>query len=787
MATASVTSGDHPRRDAALAPPDAGLGALATTIVVCLAAGWPWSRSFAGGVAFEVIGCTALAAGIGWVGARQRWPSAAVGLASCVIFVVIAAWTAFGRPTAVVDVARAVPVMVRRTLDLPLPLDRSGPPVVLAEAACWVVAALAIELLERRRSRLGALVPPVAGFAVAVAMGSPDGGSGALSVCAMAASAGAFLAVTASVKGGLPAGQPGGRGVLAAARRPALGVLAAAVCGVLGATGPWISGTGRDLHRSVPFDPRELPSPLTIVQSDLAVSPPAPRFELTDLNGAAVDRISLATADRYDGVDWLVRTRFRTVGGHAPDDPRGAAIEPVAVRLRSTGYEDIWVPHVGDTSEVIFGDATPRPDAVLVADPDRSSIARSPRIARGSIVTARGTQLRTRDREVVGAEPVDDLGPYLQLPQQLSAPPAASAGDGGVSAQCRLDEILRLGRSWAAEAAPKGPGAARARAQLVAIETRFREQFSVDPAFGPGVSVRDLCHALDVGPERIERTDGRLGAARSEQFATAMALMARSLGIPSRLVVGYVAPLSGEGRTREVTSADARAWVQAYLTGQGWVTFDPTPSAAGTASDQRPKISPRRPTPPPLVSTTLPSGELPTTTIAPTVDDPAGTEQVAAGGGAWSLPKRAGATSALLLVVLVGPAAFVIRLKALRRTRRRAAPDPNARVVGAWQEAVDRFIDERVEIRPSQTAREVGETAFSAMERVDIEPLVRRLGDLSSEARYSKVVVDEDRVDTAWTLLADLEAAIDDGRGRGPARRLVARARLRSLLRRTEW
>ncbi|ACU39591.1 transglutaminaseTgpA domain-containing protein [Actinosynnema mirum] len=61
-----------------------------------------------------------------------------------------------------------------------------------------------------------------------------------------------------------------------------------------------------------------------------------------------------------------------------------------------------------------------------------------------------------------------------------------------------------------------------------------------------------------------------------EQYATAMAIMARTLGLPSRVAVGFTAGFpSAEYQT--ITTDDAHAWVEIYFDGYGWMTFDPTP------------------------------------------------------------------------------------------------------------------------------------------------------------------------------------------------------------------
>jgi transglutaminase-like putative cysteine protease len=71
-----------------------------------------------------------------------------------------------------------------------------------------------------------------------------------------------------------------------------------------------------------------------------------------------------------------------------------------------------------------------------------------------------------------------------------------------------------------------------------------------------------------------------------EYFATAMAVMLRSTGIPARVAVGFLPgavtdaadPEGGEPLTEyTVSTADAHAWVEVLFPGYGWITFEPTP------------------------------------------------------------------------------------------------------------------------------------------------------------------------------------------------------------------
>ena len=67
-------------------------------------------------------------------------------------------------------------------------------------------------------------------------------------------------------------------------------------------------------------------------------------------------------------------------------------------------------------------------------------------------------------------------------------------------------------------------------------------------------------------------------AGHCEYFASAMALMARGLGVPARLVTGYRGGVWDEDEQAYFVQSDmAHVWVEAYFPGWGWVSFDPSP------------------------------------------------------------------------------------------------------------------------------------------------------------------------------------------------------------------
>jgi len=70
-----------------------------------------------------------------------------------------------------------------------------------------------------------------------------------------------------------------------------------------------------------------------------------------------------------------------------------------------------------------------------------------------------------------------------------------------------------------------------------------------------------------------------------EYFASALALMLRSQGVPARLVAGYLGgDYNSTGSYYLVRQLSAHTWVEAYIPGRGWLRLDPTPPDQGPAA-----------------------------------------------------------------------------------------------------------------------------------------------------------------------------------------------------------
>ncbi len=100
--------------------------------------------------------------------------------------------------------------------------------------------------------------------------------------------------------------------------------------------------------------------------------------------------------------------------------------------------------------------------------------------------------------------------------------------------------------------------------------------FTRDGGFTYSTSVRSGADA-DYIAEFLEQRVGYC-----EQFAGAMAIMARSLGIPSRVVVGFTQGTRDEDGVWRVTVRDAHAWPELWFEGVGWARFEPTPRSGAT-------------------------------------------------------------------------------------------------------------------------------------------------------------------------------------------------------------
>jgi hypothetical protein len=256
--------------------------------------------------------------------------------------------------------------------------------------------------------------------------------------------------------------------------------------------------------------------------------------------------------------------------------------------------------------------------------------------------------------------------------------------------------------------------------------------------------------------------------------------MARAIGLPARVAVGFVPGVLKEDGFH-VKGRDAHAWPEVYLSGYGWVPFEPTPAAgrglpggdtyAGTPAYQTvtsdDAASAATSTPP---TTAAPAAGSPSNRNIEDLSVGAGTPSSSGGHREWWRHPVA------ILLVLAGLAAAGLAavpvVRTLRHRRRRAAAvTPRARVLVAWEEAEEILaVAAGLPRRPAETPLEY---ARRVSEAAEVDPgLMAGLARDTSAAGFSVEEVDDG-------IAVRTEAAVADVR-----RTLLGRA---SRAQRVRW
>ncbi|MDF6021640.1 DUF3488 and transglutaminase-like domain-containing protein [Streptomyces sp. JH34] len=202
-------------------------------------------------------------------------------------------------------------------------------------------------------------------------------------------------------------------------------------------------------------------------------------------------------------------------------------------------------------------------------------------------------------------------------------------------------------------------------------------------------------------------------------FSFTMAAMARTLGIPARVAVGFTPGTVQADGSVSVGLRDAHAWPELYFEGVGWTRFEPTPSRGSTPSYTRPDTPSQDPSDPALPT----DGASAAPTAAPSVTESCPAQMrrqgecgASAAPGAVDSTDQGTPTGTLvlwvlgsLLVVALPLLPMLCRIRA--RNRRlgssggRTPADAAARVMAAWREITDSAWDHGFPPDDSQTPR----------------------------------------------------------------------------------
>ncbi|HET8878344.1 MAG TPA: transglutaminase-like domain-containing protein [Arthrobacter sp.] len=192
-----------------------------------------------------------------------------------------------------------------------------------------------------------------------------------------------------------------------------------------------------------------------------------------------------------------------------------------------------------------------------------------------------------------------------------------------------------------------------------------------------------------------------------EQYAVAMSLMLRHLGIPSRVVMGFYpdpkSPENGAGEV-QITGKDVHAWVEVAFDRVGWVSFDPTPPKDNVPippdpeNKSKPKPQVLQPPPPPQEPAELPPDSSPDALDA---DEKKNNPWLF-----WGPLLSAIGVALIPVAVVALPLLLIALLKSRRRKARFSTGNPAQRVGGGWNEVLSLATDLGAGVDSRATRRE---------------------------------------------------------------------------------
>ena len=464
--------------------------------------------------------------------------------------------------------------------------------VLCAGGALGLSAFLADTAAFRMRAAVTAVVPASAVYGFTVAAGTGDGAvkHGALFSGAVGASLVALW--LRNRRGDAWVESRPGRGALAMARAGTAALMLAVVSGAL--AGPWLPGASAepwvDLARfevtdAAPWVDSPTPEPEpwadfraqpaaagSTPDTDGAVDEDGPRVlvsplvqvrsRLIELSGRELFTVAvlqderqywrLTSLDEFDGNGWRARSNYEDASGQllATGDPAVAG-SPVAQTVSLSGLGNSYLPAAYEPRRVI----------------DDGGVAMEYEAASGSLIKSRRAALDGPGRF---SYTVESVVPVIDDPDRLRRVDTSVLDPDFLAFNTQLPDEARAVVLPEAQRVTAGGRSDYHRALLL------QDYFRLDGGFR-----YDLQAHSGHGIDSLEEFLFDVRAGYCQQFASAFSAMARSIGLPTRVAVGFTwgewDPGRGEQGSYVVRGEHAHAWPEVYFAGTGWVRFEPTP------------------------------------------------------------------------------------------------------------------------------------------------------------------------------------------------------------------
>jgi len=536
-----------------------------------------------------------------------------------------------------------------------------------------------------------------------------------------------------------------GRGYLSLMIAGGIVALIAAAIGILG--GPSVPGADSAPLVEIGDENRQENKPLEVISPLVQIQP-----RLTELSDQVMFTVRtnqrsywrVAALDVFDGALWRSQGQYRSADDQLPVGyPSDAPVDLVRQTFEIAGINQVWAPAAylptafenhGTTGVNYEGES-----ATFIVDTNDNDVADGLSYTVTSQVPSFTGEMLTRLAAQTD-EQVDSR--YLNLPDDYS-PLARSTA-----------ESLTAGMTDPYQKA-------------YALQQYFQENFAYDIDVAKGHDIRRLEDFLEVK------------RGYCEQFAGTYASMARSIGLPARVAIGYT---QGDQDPTDpnryiVRGKHAHAWPEVFISGAGWVSFEPTPGrGAPNASDytglpeaqdsfsaESPQTEEAEAVPEDAASAqdAVPPTPTPVPDQAQELEQPVQPEEPE------MVPAVAESSSNLIRNIFLGVAAvllWVFGIPALKRRRRRrhaarVGTDPRRLTTLAWAASVDLLEDHGAPPFETESLHEYAERVQRELPAT--HPAFGELTILTITAAYRSTPPTAEQADTAQNLAITIRKALE--------------------------
>ena len=405
--------------------------------------------------------------------------------------------------------------------------------------------------------------------------------------------------------------------------------------------------------------------------------------------------LRLVSLDDFTGTEWAPTESeldtantidaFASAPGLSPDVPTVGETSRIDIGNLSSQW--LPLPYPPTRVEGVANDWFWEPEGFSVSSPDDTS--------RGQNYTVDSLIVQPSPAQLLasGTSLAAGFESYLELPEDLPTAISETANRVAASATSNYERAIALQEFFRSD------------------DFTYSEDAPVDGGYD-GTGVEIIATFLDV----------RSGYC--VHFASSMAVMSRALGIPARVVVGFLPGTAGtiDGEPSfTVTTHDLHAWPELYFDGVGWVQFEPTPGRGELGAYADVTVAG---VPAPVAAPVTPgAAPTPTPSVAPGGAADRGLDDSGSPTGGQAAGPLLWIAAALAVTALFSLLPALVRR--MQRMRLSAAlRSGTATAIDAWTEVLRTAVDLRISVSVTATPREtaarldVGPAATAPLDRL---------------------------------------------------------------------